>query len=437
MARLAVAPGASLQARQRLALTPQMRQSIAVLSLRGAGISRLASELQSGNPFLEVTLPADAPLSQHGQKTPTEMGYISHEDVHPVTLAEHLFRQISLSIRDQSQKAVAMALVEHVSPSGWLDPSGVEAAASMGVTGAAFEELMARLHELEPVGVFARSLSECLRIQLADQGKLTSAARAVLEHLAVLPEEGIPGLYRLTGLDPAEIEDILAVLKSCNPRPGAGFLVDRGDIFRPDLIIDKSTAGYTLTVNQDSLPRVEVSASEGEDDASRLLRKKAKEEAAWLSAAIRQRSAMLLEAGTILLKVQKGFLDKGDAEIVPYRMQDLAEDMGCHKSTVSRLVADKLCLTPRGMIPLKDFFATGLAQPDGSRIAGRAITARIAKLVAEEGPSRPFTDDDLAQKLAQCGMTVARRTIAKYRQLAGLPGWRQRLNPNSVKPERK
>jgi len=437
MARLAVAPGALLQARQRLALTPQMRQSIAVLSLRGAGISRLASELQSGNPFLEVTLPADAPLSQHGRNLPPEMGYISQEDVHPITLAEHLFRQISLSVRDQSHKAVAMALVEHVSPSGWLDASGIEAAASMGMTGAAFEELMARLHELEPVGVFARSLSECLRIQLADRGKLTSAAMAVLEHLAVLPEEGISGLSRLAGLDPSEIETVLAGLKSCNPRPGAGFLVDRGDIFRPDLIIERSATGYTLTVNQDSLPRVEVSAGEGDDDASRLLRQKAKEEAAWLNAAIRQRSAMLLEAGTILLKVQKGFLDKGDAEIMPYLMQDLAEDMGCHKSTVSRLVANKLCLTPRGMIPLKDFFATGLAQPDGRRIAGRAITARIVELVVEEDPSLPLTDDDLGKKLAQCGMTVARRTIAKYRQLAGLPGWRERLNPNSVKPERK
>lgn len=437
MARLTISAGASLQANQRLALTPRMRQSIAVLSLRGAGISRLASELRSSNPFLEVTLPADSPLSRHGQNLPLEMGYISHDDVYPITLAEHLFQQINLTFRDQSQKAVAMALVEHVSPAGWLDASGVEAAHSMGVTGKAFEQLMARLHELEPAGVFARNLSECLRIQLADQGKLSDAASEVLRHLASLTEEGIPGLARQTGLPVSEIERVLAELKSCNPRPGAGFMVDRGDIFRPDLIIEKAKSGYSLAVNQTCLPRIEVSHEEGDDEASRLLRKKAKEEAGWLNAAIRQRSAMLLEAGAILVKIQKGFLDDGDAEIRPYRMQDLAEDMGCHKSTISRLVADKLCQTPRGMIALRDFFAIGLNQPDGSKVAGRAISARIAKLLEAEDPALPLTDDDLAEKLAQQGMSVARRTIAKYRLLAGLPGWRERRNLNVETPERK
>ncbi|NDA08812.1 MAG: hypothetical protein EBZ18_05330, partial [Alphaproteobacteria bacterium] len=259
MARLTISAGASLQANQRLALTPRMRQSIAVLSLRGAGISRLASELRSSNPFLEVTLPADSPLSRHGQNLPLEMGYISHDDVYPITLAEHLFQQINLTFRDQSQKAVAMALVEHVSPAGWLDASGVEAAHSMGVTGKAFEQLMARLHELEPAGVFARNLSECLRIQLADQGKLSDAASEVLRHLASLTEEGTPGLARQTGLPVSEIERVLAELKSCNPRPGAGFMVDRGDIFRPDLIIEKAKSGYSLAVNQTCLPRIEVS----------------------------------------------------------------------------------------------------------------------------------------------------------------------------------
>jgi RNA polymerase sigma-54 factor len=115
----------------------------------------------------------------------------------------------------------------------------------------------------------------------------------------------------------------------------------------------------------------------------------------------------------------------------------MAEDMGCHKSTISRLVADKLCQTPRGMIALRDFFAIGLNQPDGSKVAGRAISARIAKLLEAEDPALPFTDDDLAEKLAQQGMSVARRTIAKYRLLAGLPGWRERRNLNVETPERK
>ncbi|XDZ64801.1 RNA polymerase factor sigma-54 [Alphaproteobacteria bacterium LSUCC0684] len=439
MARLGVSPHAGLKAKQRLALTPRMRQSIAVLSLRGAGISRLAEDLQSANPLLDITLPEDHPLSGHGQDIPLDMGHISGEALHPVTLAEHLFRQINQSLRDPSERAVAMALVEHVSPAGWLDPSGVEAARSMGMDEAAFEELMARLHELEPAGVFARNLAECLRIQLADQGRLTESATAVLAHLDLLPEEGVAGLARITGLDPQEIEAVLAGMRSCNPRPGAGFLVDRGDIFRPDLIIEKSEHGYSIAVNQASLPRVELMPEDDgeEDEATRLLRKKAREEAGWLNAAIRQRSAMLLEAGVILLRVQKEFLDQGDAGIRPYRMQDLAEEMGCHKSTISRLVVDKLCQTPRGMIALKDFFAVGLGQPDGSQVAGRAVSAHISRLVAEEDISMPLSDDTLAEKLGREGIIVARRTIAKYRQLAGLPNWRGRLDANSMKPERK
>jgi len=438
MARLGISPSAGLQAKQRLALTPKMRQSIAILSLRGAGISRLAQDLQSANPLLDITLPEDRPLSGHGQNISLDMGHISQEALHPITLAEHLFRQINQTIRDHSERAVAMALVEHVSPAGWLDPSGVEAARSMGMNEAGFEELMARLHELEPVGVFARSLAECLRIQLADQGKLTDAATAVLAHLDLLPEKGIEGLSRTTGLSPHDIEAVLAGMRSCNPRPGAGFQVDRGDIFRPDLIIEKAEHGYSIAVNQGSLPRVDLMPEVGEeDDATRLLRKKAREEASWLNAAIRQRSSMLLEAGAILLRVQKDFLDQGDAGIRPYRMQDLAEEMGCHKSTVSRLVADKLCQTPRGMIALRDFFAVGLDQPDGSQVAGRAVWARILQFIADEDISMPLSDDILAEKLASGGIIVARRTIAKYRQLAGLPNWRDRLDANSMNPERK
>jgi len=438
MARLSPATGTSLKARQRLALTPQLRQSIAVLSMRGAGLRRLAEEIGAENPLLDISLPETATLSSHGQHTSWNMEDIAQHAAHPVTLAAHLFGQISMAFTDTRDRALALALVEHVSPAGWLDPSGVAAARAMGIEGEDFERLLQKLHELEPAGIFARNLAECLRIQLADQGMLSDAARSVLAHLDQLTADGMAGLARATGLTLAEIEQVLARLRSCNPRPGAGFLVDNGDIFRPDLIIEKDDAGYSLSVNEATLPRIAVVPAAGEDDAAtRLLRKKAQEEASWLNAAIRQRSAMLLEAGAILIRVQGGFLDNGDLKIKPFRMRDLAEEMGCHKSTVSRLVADKLCQTPRGMIALKDFFAASVDQPDGRKVAGRAITARIMQLVAGEDMAAPLTDDELAEKLAMDGMVIARRTIAKYRQGAGILNWRDRRHAKPNILERK
>lgn len=420
------APGLSLSTRPRLAMTPLLRQSLSVLAMRASAITRLARQLGDDNPMLDIRLP-DAPMrSAAGADLPPDFDQFSHDAVHPASLAEHLEREIRLQLRDADQRAVGLSLIEHVSPAGWLDPSGAAAAARLGVEGTAFEALLGQLQALDPPGVFARNLAECLALQLDRLEMLDADARAVLAVLDRLADGGMDALVSASGLSAEATAAVLARLRRCNPKPGAAFSHDDGDIFRPDLIIETAGDGFSVSINDASLPMVTVKDQDGDDEASRLLARRARDEARFLNAAIRHRSEMLLAAGGMLVQHQAAFLCAGERAIQPLSMAMLADRLGCNKSTVSRLVADKLCQTPRGMLALRDFFATGLRQPDGSQVAGRAVAARLVELVAAEDRAAPLSDDALGALLAAEGFTVARRTIAKYRQENMIPNWQDR-----------
>ena len=422
--------GLNLRPGQRLSLNPSLRQSMAILAMRGSGIKRLARGMADDNPFLEVVLPPAPPVSSAGVAAAPDFDRFSHDAVHPVSLGAHLVGEIGLLVRDPDLRAVALVLAEHVSPAGWLDPEGAVRASGMGVAGEALEDLLRILQSMDPPGLFARDLAECLRIQLERMGDMDEDAARVLERLDHMGEGGIDGLAGATGLDAGRIETVLKRLRRCNPKPGAAFIHDEGEIFRPDLTVEAVPGGFSVQVNQESLPEIRVADGAGPaDEAGRLLLKQARAEARMLTAAIRQRSEMLLAAGGLLARHQAGFLRGGERHIRPLTMQQVADRLDCHKATVSRLVADKLCQTPRGMLELRDFFATGLRQADGGSVAGRAVAARIAEAVAAEDRARPHSDDALAALLAVDGIGVARRTVAKYRLASSIPRWQDRRSP--------
>ena len=422
-------PGLNLRPGQRLSLNPSLRQSMAVLAMRGSAIKRLARAAAEDNPFLEVVLPPALPVSAAGAQEAPDFDRFSHDAVHPVSLGQHLIGEIGLLVRDPDLRAVALMLAEHVSPAGWLDPGGAARAAEMGVAGEEFENLLRLLQSIDPPGLFARDLAECLRIQLQRMGDADDDSAKVLGMLEHMGEGGIDGLAGATGLDTGRVEAVMKRLRRCNPKPGAAFIHDEGEIFRPDLIVEQGPDGFTVQVNRDSLPEIRVVDAGADDEAGKLLLKQARAEARTLTWAIRQRGEMLLAAGALLVRHQTGFLRGGERHIRPLTMQELADRLDCHKATVSRLVADKLCQTPRGMLELRDFFATGLRQPGGGSVAGRAVAARIAEAVASENRARPHSDDALAAMLAADGIGVARRTVAKYRQANSIPRWQDRRSP--------
>ena len=421
--------------KQRLALTPTLRQSMELLSLRGMAIARLVKSIADENPYLEVTMPPAHTPGQAGTGPAAGFDHIDNQASHPVSLSAHLFAALGEVVRNADDRAVALALIPHVSPAGWLEESGVALARHMGYDGMKFEALLKTMQSIEPAGLFARNLAECLRLQIDDRDEMIADVSRVLDHLNLLEGGSPDGLVRATGLDEAGLSAVMAVLRRCNPKPGAAFIQDEGDIFRPDLLIHAEGAAaktFNVMVNQESLPEIRLREEmAADDDAERILRAEAERQMRELASALRTRSEMLLAAGALIISQQQEFLHRGEVALKPLTMVMMADRMGCHKSTISRLVADKLCDTPRGMLALKDFFSPVLKQSRGPDLASRAVAARMIGIIEAEDTDAPLSDHAIAARLAADGISIARRTIAKYREQNNIPTWTQRFQSRS------
>ena len=420
-----LSPNISQGLSQSLTMTPSLQQAMQLMAMRLGDIRKYALDLAVDNPFLEVQLP-----SMPRQKSPEELGFdfdrISHESQYPVTLASHVMTQIGVSFSNPDDRAIALLMVEHLAPYGWLEDGALSALTTRGVSRQDFDRILNQLQALEPVGVFARNLAECLSLQLADMGLLDDHMRLIMDHLDAL-HQGVETLAEQVGLSREDVARGLAKLRQCQPKPGANFIQDDGDIFHPDMVITTKENGFDVIVNQGMMPSVSVKDDGNiDDDASKLLFKKAQEDARMLSRGLARRQEMLLDCGRRLAQYQAAYLNEGEVMIKPLSMAILADEMGVHKSTISRVVADKLVDTPRGMLPLSDFFSPSVTQPDGSLVASRRIMALIRGYCKDEDPAHPLSDQDLTVALAEKGIIVARRTIAKYRQKAGFLGQAKR-----------
>ena len=426
-----LSPNLSPNLSQGLVMTPSLQQALQLMAMRLGDVRKFVLDLAADNPFLDVQLP-----SLPAQKSPEDPGFdfdrISHESQHPVTLASHVMAQIGVSFKNPDDRAIALLMVEHLAPHGWLEDGALEMLTSRGVSAENFSRILNQLQTLEPVGVFARDLAECLTLQLADKGLLDDDMRLILNHLDAL-HDGVENLAQRVGVSVDEVAAGLAKLRRCQPKPGADFIQDDGDIFHPDLVITSTEDGFDVAVNQGMMPSVSVrdpsvsDKDEGDiDDASKLLFKKAQEDARMLTKGFARRHEMLLNCTRHLTQYQAAYLKEGEAMIKPLSMAVLADEIGVHKSTISRVVADKLVDTPRGMLHLSDFFSPSVAQPDGSLVASRRIMALIRGYCMGEDPAHPLSDQDLSDALAEKGIIVARRTIAKYRQQAGFLGTAKR-----------
>ena len=249
-------------------------------------------------------------------------------------------------------------------------------------------------------------------LQLIDRCEDDANTNLVLDHLDAI---GDGTIGEATGLHDDDLARALQKIRRCNPKPGAAFIYDEGDIFTPDLMIASNSNGLNVSVNQENLPSVSVfENASADDDASKMLLADAKHQVSMLNAAIKNRAEMLLKAGGLLARLQHDFLVKGEAYIKPLTMIELAEQMSCHKSTISRLVAGKLIQTPRGMMEMSSFFASGIKQPHGGMVAGRAIKAKILSM----DDDNHLSDAEITDQLQKDGIVIARRTVNKYRQKA-------------------
>ena len=397
--------------RQRLLQTPSMRLSMRIMAIQASDLRRYISKAVDDNPYLDARLPDWKSSSAGG----TELDGFAEDALRGQSLSAHVIAQISQMFRVGDDRYLAMQLAQYLSPYGWLDPESEDAVKSLGfVEGLKmkFQRVCWQTSDYGPAGLFARDLKECLTLQLADRDALDDDCLNVLNHLDAVAE-GIEVLSARTGLDESSIKRALTEIRRCNPKPGSAFQYDEGDIFTPDLMMEVSDQGINVTVNQDSLPTVSIKEDMAADDeAGVLLLAEAKKQVSALNSAIQNRAEMMLRAGSLLAQHQQDFLIKGEAYIKPMTMSELADQMECHKSTVSRLVADKLVQTPRGMMALSQFFATGLNQPHGQIVAGRAVKAKIFAMQ----DAQDLTDAEIVKMLEEEGIVIARRTVNKYRQ---------------------
>lgn len=407
---------------QRLELNTSLQASIAILRTDAAGLTRYLEEQAAQNPHLRLDPPPQPGLHDWLPRwagvLPSGGGLglaAETADTSPSLIA-HVLGEIAALKLDARQHRIAMALAEVLEPSGWL---GAELSIIVAETGAGLAEVEAVLHRLqqiEPTGIFARNLAECLRLQAIESGALDAEMAAVLAHLDLLAAGDLARLAKACGLSEAAVLQRFRIIRAMNPKPGAEFAsISAAQSREPDLVVKATAMGWSIALNRSALPTLRVEKSEA-GSAEGLSQARA------LERMVDARNATLLLVGREILARQQEAIRQGPIGLAPMTMADLAEALGFHESTISRVVAGASLDSPRGTWWLRQMFSPALGGNGQPLISAAAMRGRLARLVAAENPARPLSDAALAMALAiDTGVTIARRTVAKYREAEGIP----------------
>jgi RNA polymerase sigma-54 factor len=348
------------------------------------------------------------------------------------SLRDHLAQQIPFLLPDMADRLIAQHFVDQLDDAGYLQADVAEAGERLGTSPAEAERVLAALQTLDPPGVFARSLSECLAIQLRQKDRYDPAMQALVENLELLARRDFAALKRLCGVDEEDLLDMLAEIRQLNPKPGSGFEAGVSEAIMPDVVVrPASDGGWLVELNPDTLPRVLVNQSyfarvskNGEDHAflSECL-----QSANWLTRSLDQRAKTITKVASEIVRQQDAFLLHGVDHLRPLNLKTVAEAIKMHESTVSRVTSNKYMLTPRGLFELKYFFTVSIgAVEGGDSHSAEAVRHRIRTLIMQESPEAVLSDDDIVDVLKKGGIDLARRTVAKYREAMNIASSVQR-----------
>lgn len=345
------------------------------------------------------------------------------------SLRDHVMNQIPLEITDEVERLIAVRLTDMLDEAGYLREDVKLLAEQLGVENALVEKVIAKLQTLDPVGVFARSLEECLRIQLDDIGELTDSFKLLLVNLNLIGEGNIRGAARAAKVSEEELAEMLAILKTLNPHPGANFSHERAETLIPDVIIKRLPAGaWQVELNQDALPKLIVNRRYFAELNGKSRKKEDKKflneqmgHANWLMKALDQRANTMLAVASEIVRQQEDFFLHGIHHLKPLTLKDVAANVKYHESTISRVTTNKFMVTPRGVFELKYFFSSSInSMNGGDQVSSRAVMHRIKEMVDAEGTG-VLSDDEIAVALKAKGMDIARRTVVKYRKAMKIP----------------
>jgi RNA polymerase sigma-54 factor len=416
-----------------------------------------------GDVLNEEHRPSRGGMDEEGDKKHDAMQNMASR---PQSLQEYLEEQLSFLELNPEQAKLALYLVTHIDDNGFLSvpdetdpeytklqndpdhkpsrplrrrcPKLEELAAGYGETTTAsqVEEALHVLQKLDPPGVGARDLRECLLLQVTPETPHAKVLRELISHhLENIAHNRLPAIQKDTGFDLQTIKDAIEVLRHLNTRPGAGFIAENIPYVVPDILVERPEDGdYTVRLLDDWLPSIYISRryidmyrEKGADPKIKEYLKRKIQSAQWLQESIEQRRNTLEKVTKAIIKHQHEFLEKGPEHIEPLKMQQIADQVGVHVTTVSRAVDDKWVQTPRGIFPLKRFFGGGTHNTTtGEEVAWETIKQKMLEIIDREDKSNPLSDEDLVAKLNEAGYPVKRRTVTKYRKMANIPSSRQR-----------
>jgi RNA polymerase sigma-54 factor len=456
-------PSLQLRIGQQLTMTPQLQQAIRLLQLPTIELQAQVLQALESNVMLEAeedfeaTWSAEAAPSEStedaGLDEPVvEIGddwtdpsaaesetpwsgsgdrELELPDESGRTLRDHLAWQLELAHLAPESLTIGRAIIDAINDDGYLTDSldviAESIAGEIRTDAAGVARVLAVVQQLDPAGVGARSVAECIELQLAQLDPatpgLTTARALAHRHLELVAGRDLAALQRELHVNGEELDVALALVRSCHPRPGAAFQATRTEYVVPDVYARRTPQGWVVELNPSALPRVRVNEgyagmiTRAPDHA--VLRTQL-QEARWLLRSLEIRNDTMLKVARTIVERQQAFLDSGEESMQPMILKDVAEAVDMHESTISRVTTGKYLHTPRGVYEFRFFFSSQVAGDDGAGISSTAIRAKIRKLVSQEPPGRPLSDQQIVELLAADGVQVARRTVAKYREALGI-----------------
>ncbi len=480
---MAIAIKQQLKLSQQLVMTPQLQQAIKLLQLsRVELIETIQKELQE-NPVLEEgetsSIPIEEPNSDidlpslsasNNEETPWEKNALKEDEwrqyweddsrrvvrsysfeerempnyenmlTRQPDLTEHLMWQLQMSDMSDEERQIGLNIIGNLDPSGYLECSLEELAEELNVSIEEIERIRKRIQFFDPVGIASQNIRECLLVQLNHLGIDDPLVKALIDkYLHHIERQNIKAITKATHKSVEEIISAIDIIRTLEPRPGNTY--SSGDIqyITPDIYIYKVEDDYVIQLNDDDLPYVKINsfykdmAENGSKGAEKDFIQEKYRSAVWLLKSIQQRQRTIYKVTKSIVRFQREFLDKGIKYLKPLILKDVADDVGLHESTVSRVTTNKYAQTPQGLFELKFFFSASLRKGDGEDIATKIIKEKIKEIIQNENPVKPYSDKQIVDILDKENIKIARRTVAKYRELMGILPSSRRKRPLAYK----
>jgi len=462
-------PSLQLRLSQQLTMTPQLQQAIRLLQLPVMELQTQIHDALEQNIMLEVEEPAEAETPEAAEnEEPSDVSEVAVEepdwdevqrtgpadtvrsndsnltfeqaDRTEETLKDHLLWQLELENLDSRTTTIGQAIIDAINEDGYINDDLEEIRATLApdvlTTTEEIEEVLHIVQTFDPVGVAARSVSECVLLQLNQLDRATPAIELAEKiagnHLELVADHQYSQLRRVLQSSEDEIDEALALVRACHPRPGSAIHASAAEYVVPDVFVRKFDGTWAVELNGSLAPRLKVNdlyagslGRGGEYDALKVQL----QEARWLIRSLEIRNETLLKVAHTIVQRQTEFLEHGDEHMRPMVLRDIAEAIEMHESTVSRVTTNKFMHTPRGVFEFRYFFSSHVAGDEGEQ-SSIAVRAKIRKLISAENPTKPMSDNQIAKLLSEDGVKIARRTIAKYREAMNISSSSERRKTN-------